>query len=193
MALDQRANKRSHTDTILYEIDMLRHIASTHSDKLHRAAAAGSPAEICEYYLSIEGFLFHARNLIAFFTNRKDAPTDLIINQPKIWNGKAIDPREFSHLTKQMKEVDTEFGEDGKTCHDQISKFLLHCTTMRYEQSKKWNLEGMFKRMDPILEEFKKRFAPHTVMRLHRVGREGASTATMTVIQTIFDPREGTS
>jgi hypothetical protein len=26
---------------------------------------------------------------------------------------------------------------------------------MRYRQLKKWNVEGVFKQMDPILEEFK--------------------------------------
>ncbi len=190
MALDQRATKGSHAHTILYEIDMLRHVASTHIDKRRGADADGSPAAICEYYLSIEGFLFHARNLLAFFTNRKDATTDLIINQPEVWYGKAVDPRNFSDLSKLMKEVDKEFGGDGKSCYDQISKFLLHCTTMRYERLKEWDLEGMYKRMDPILEEFKQRFTPRTVLTVTRPHNtmEGASTATLTKIPWSRDP-----
>ncbi|MBI3478166.1 MAG: hypothetical protein HY010_20725 [Acidobacteria bacterium] len=192
MSLDERAGKGSHADTILYEIDMLRQGFSTHPEKRKRVDAGGSLAARGEYYLSIEGFLLHARNLLAFFTNRKNEMTDLIINEPEVWYGKAVDPREYSGLIKAMKEVDTDFGEDGKKCYDQISKFLMHCTTMRYERTKQWDLEGMFKRIDPILEEFKTRFTPSTKVTVYR-GRANASTATMNVVQTILDPSKGKS
>jgi len=192
MALDQRASKESHLATILYEIDMLRHCASAHSEKRKRVDADGSLAARGEYYLSIEGFLLHARNLLAFFTIRKNETTDLIINEPEVWFGKAVNPRQYSDLVKAMREVDADFSEGGKSCYDEISKFLLHCTTMRYERLREWDLEGLFKRIDPILEDFKKRFTPNTTVTVYR-GSAAASTATMTVVQTIFDSPEGKS
>ena len=125
MSLDQRAGKGSHADTILYEIDMLRQSFSTHPEKRKRVDAESSPAARSEYYLSIEGFLLHARNLLAFFTNRKSEITDLIINEPEVWLGKAVDPREYSGLIKEMRQVDADFCQGGKSCYDEISKFLL--------------------------------------------------------------------
>jgi hypothetical protein len=180
MTLEQRASKSSHVDTILYEIDMLQQCAKSHPKKRTRLESDSSLEARCEYYVSIEGFLLHVRNLIAFFTNRKDQLTDLIINEPEIWNGRAIDPRQYSDLIKAMKEVDAAFGEGGKSCYDEISKFLMHCTTFRYERMKQWDLEGLTKKIEPILEEFKKRFTPHTTLTVYRT-HEGASTSTMTV------------
>src|SRR5215469_14011676 len=102
MTMHQRSNKNEHLDTILYEIDMLRHCAESISKakaEEHRSDFAGA-----EYYLKIEGFLLHLRNLIAFFTNRKNEPTDLLINEPSVWAGKAIEQRNYSDIIKDAKE-----------------------------------------------------------------------------------------
>jgi hypothetical protein len=58
--LHHRLDKNSRLDTILYEIDMLRHCSKTSAAK----KASRSESEE-EYNLGIEGLLIHLRNLLA--------------------------------------------------------------------------------------------------------------------------------
>lgn len=108
MAVHQRSEKNSPLDTILYEIDMLRHCAGSISQK--KADEWTSEFRRAEYYLGIEGFLLHLRNLIAFFTNRQDQPTDLIINEPVVWAGQNLEQRQYSALIKAWKEFNGKYG-----------------------------------------------------------------------------------
>src|SRR5690348_17655084 len=113
----------------------------------------------CEYYLGIEGFLLHLRNILAFFTNRKDKASDLIINEPQVWAGKEIDQRQYSDLVKRAREINEAYGERESTCYDQISKFLNHCTTLRHERVKGWEIDAMYVEIEQVVSEFENRFA----------------------------------
>ena len=140
---------------------MLRHCASSLGEK--RARERTSEILRAEYYLGIEGFLLHLRNVLAFFTNRKNCDTDLVINEPDTWAGRAISQCQYSDLMKSSREFDRKYGVtlDGKQkeCYDEISKFLQHCTTHRCERAKRWPIEEMLADIDPVCHEFEKRFA----------------------------------
>lgn len=157
--MHERSPKNEPIDTIMYEIEMLRHCAQTLGQKQTSAQqAVGSQYAKAEYYLCIEGFLLHLRNLLAFFTNRCDEATDLGINNPKQWARKEILPKNYADLIKSAKEVNQKFGQGKRTCYAQISKFLQHCTTFRSEEARRWDVEGIFADFDPVLREFEKRF-----------------------------------
>ena len=183
VAMHQRSEKNSNLDTILYEIDMLRHCAQSVTQK--KAEEQISDFARAEYYLAIEGFLLHLRNLLAFFTNRKDEQTDLIINEPRLWAGKDIDQTEYSGLSKLAREINHRYraaaDEQTSTCYREISKFLQHCTTLRYERAKEWPIEQMYADMEPVLAEFEGRFAESArkIARVESVS-EGIDNSTAT-------------
>lgn len=156
--MHERSQKNSHLDTVLYEIDMLRHCALTLPGKREYFEASGCAPARAEYNLGIEGFLIHLRNVLAFFTSRQEKDSDLLINRPQRWAGREIAQREYSDLIKRAKEIDREHGVDESTCYDQISKYLQHCTTFRYERAKNWNIEKLFADINSVLEEFEVRF-----------------------------------
>jgi hypothetical protein len=66
-----RPVKLSDTDTVVYEIDMLRFAAT----KLHER----NWREEREAWVYLEGFLLHFRNLIEFLGKEKPSSTDLHI------------------------------------------------------------------------------------------------------------------
>ena len=157
--MHERSPKNKPIDTILYEIDMLRHCAGTIANKKAMAEGTRSPSSIAEYNLGIEGFLLHLRNVLAFLTNRIGESTDIGINNPAQWAGRAVQQREYSNLIKRAKEVDRAHGVKDSTCYDQISKFLQHCTTLRHERAKDWDIAKIFADIDPVLRDFVNRFA----------------------------------
>ncbi len=156
--MHERSPKASPLDTILYEIDMLRHCSQSLPDKKVRAEKSKSDSDLSEYYLGIEGFLLHLRNLLAFFTSHKIDPNDLGINAPRQWAGRHVDPREYSSLMKRTREINTKYGITRSSCYDQISKFLQHCTTHRHEQARTWDVEGISRDIEPVLAEFEEHF-----------------------------------
>ncbi len=181
MALHQRSEKNSHLDTILYEIDMLRHCERAVRQKV--VADNAPDAKRADYYLAIEGFLLHLRNLLAFLTNRKSKDTDIIINEPEVWAGRHVDQRKYSDLIKACRELDRKHGvlADGgpSTCYDEISKYLQHCTTLRYERAKQWHVEEIYADINPLLETFEARFARGaTSIRTIEGGPAGAAGST---------------
>jgi len=101
--MHERSKKASPLDTILYEIDMPRHCSKTLGEKKTRAENTGTDADRSEYYLGIEGFLLHLRNLLAFLTNRRNESTDLGINAPDRWAGREVEQREYSDLIKNAQ------------------------------------------------------------------------------------------
>ena len=190
--MHQRSDKNSHLDTILYEIDMQRHCAATVGQKQadeHKSEFARS-----EYYLTIEGFLQHLRNLLAFFTNRKDEDSDLIINEPEVWAGQPVEQFDYSALIKAFKEFNRRHGVtvngQPNDCYTEISKFLNHCTTHRYERAKPWPVDQMNADLKPVLAEFESRFA-NNVKRTDRkqeiLGVRDNSTATFRTLPALFD------
>jgi hypothetical protein len=178
--MHQRSEKNSHLDTILYEIDMFVHCGDAIGQK--KADAEKSDFARAEYFLAIEGFLLHLRNLLAFFTNRKDEQTDLIINEPLVWASRDIEQVKYSAIIKRWKEFDKKYGasEDDRpsSCYKEISKFLQHCTTFRYERAKRWPIEEMYADAKPMLADFGAGFAPKAERVERILGSIDYTTAT---------------
>ena len=180
--MHERQPKNSPLDTILYEIDMLRHCAQALPGKQAQKERTGSDADQFEYYMCIEDFLLHLRNLIAFFTNQRDKKTDLGINAPDQWADRKIEQRAYSDLMKTVKEINDRHGMVHSSCYDQISKYLQHCTTFRHEGARSWDIERIFAEIDPVLTEFEKRFVRATSKMPELIlipGERGATTATV--------------
>jgi hypothetical protein len=78
--MHERSEKDRALDTILCEIDMLRYCARTLPEKQAKWRQTDSDADRAEYYLGIQGFLLHLRNLLAFFMSQREKETDLGIN-----------------------------------------------------------------------------------------------------------------
>jgi hypothetical protein len=188
--LHKRSDKNSHLDTILYEIDMLRHCAK--AVPTTKARSSESDHAQAEYNLAIEGFLIHLRNLLGFFTTLHSLPTDLALNRPEVWAGRSVDSREYSDLIDVAKAFNDHYSETWNQkkldCYDLISKFLQHCTPARYEHAMWWDIEKMAAEIESVLAAFEKRFAPVTVPVIG-IGMASCSTATMRIGSVILEKK----
>jgi hypothetical protein len=181
----ERSPKNGPIDTVLYEIDMLRHCAAILPCR--HEARNNSEQAMKDYYVYIETFLLHLRNILAFLTNQNSEPADLRISQVGAWLDRAIDPREYSDLIAKAKDVNRRFGTDKSTCYDQISKFLQHCTTHRHERGRSWEIEKIFSEVNPILCDFEKRFTPSIKAPEGAPASQSNSTASFRVYKMIDD------
>jgi hypothetical protein len=179
--MHERSPKSSAIDTLLYEGDMLRHCAKTVDAKRARFQASHADEDAAEYYLGIEGFLLHMRNILGFFINKGSKPTDLTIGRPERWgDAKTVDDCTCRNLSERAKRVNNEHGLNGHDCYQKISWFLQHCTTYRHCQARSWDIDRMFADMEPILNDFVRNFAPAVSGNGIRVlSGEGHSTATV--------------
>jgi hypothetical protein len=130
-----RPKKLEHLDTIRYEIHML--------DYCHHQLQRGEWPDRESYYLSIEGFLLHYRNLIEFFSSTGD----LKANEPVVWapDRKLTDTQLASIQDKRLHEKH----------HGQISQYLSHCTKGRATRDRDWNILEMYEEIVPCLENFR--------------------------------------
>ena len=181
--MHERSPKSSPMDTLLYEFEMLRHCADTVDAKKMRRDK--SEKDKAEYYLGIEGFLLHFRNVLGFLINKRMRPTDLTINRPDQWANRQVDEGEHRDLTVRAKEIDSkhglEHGGDG-TSYQKISWFLQHCTMYRHQLPRQWDIAAMFADIEPLLNEFASRFAPAAArakVASAMLGRESHNTATV--------------
>jgi hypothetical protein len=180
--MHERSPKSSAINTLLYERDMLRYCAETIDTKQKRFQQSKSDEDAAEYYLGIEGFLLHFRNLLGFFINKGPKSTDLTIDHPERWaDGKPVDESVCRKLTKSAKKVNQDHGLDGGDCYQKISWFLQHCTVYRHRQPRNWDIDRMFADIRPVLDEFVTNFAPEiTKNEVVIVGRKSHGTATIT-------------
>ena len=165
--MHERSPKNSAIDTLLYERDMLRHCAETIYAKRQRFQKNFSDEDaVCEYYLGIEGFLLHFRNLLGFFINkgsRSTDSTDLTIARTTSWsNGRPVDERITEELTKRAGIVNQSHGLGKGDCYRKISWFLQHCTTHRHQETRSWDIERMFADIESVLDDFVKHFVSST-------------------------------
>ena len=109
--MHQRLPKKTPLQTIGYEVDMFRHCARTLAHKKARFQETATKEDAAEYYLDLEGFLLHLRNLVAFLTNRRPESTDLGINRPKDWAERSVEQREYSDLLKSAKAIDRKYEQ----------------------------------------------------------------------------------
>jgi hypothetical protein len=138
-----RPLKLTHTQTILYEIDMLRYTAGELSK--------GDWKVEKDKWICLEAFLVHFRNLIEFFGKPAVSKTDLHITKPgDFWRDGATRPNE-TELTKLTRTDLWDKYEDDQG--DRISRFLHHCTTHRVDP-KEWEVGIMYNELKSTLDAF---------------------------------------
>jgi hypothetical protein len=136
-----RPEKFSHLDTIIYELDMLDYSL----ERLKR----GNFDDNKDYYLCIECFLLHYRNVCDFFGNRHD----LKAGEPNIWC-----------FTKKLSDSEVASIQDKKPYDEhsgQISQYLSHCTKSR-ANDRDWKPFKMYAQLKPCMDNFRRLF-PTTV------------------------------
>ena len=134
-----RGEKENNFDTIRYEVDMLDHC-------FQRCKQTRSKGCRGDHNTFLEGFLLHYRNLIEFFSGQTRYPTDLRISKPKVW-------RQNKGDTTRMTRRDLR-----KKYQVEISKYLQHCTTIRAEITKEWDVDKMYSELNEVLVQFEKTF-----------------------------------
>jgi hypothetical protein len=155
-----RRKKLSHLDTILYEIDMLEYCYSRLLDS--------SFADERDYFLFIEGFLLHYRNLIQFFGNHHDLKAD----EPNIWSPKRLTDAELASI---------QDGGPFKRHNGQISQYLSHCTKSRAIADRDWSHVAMYQEIEKILRRFRELFPSQQRQtgKVSTLGADSMSTATI--------------
>ncbi len=155
-----RPKKFEHLDTILYEIDMLNFC--------YGQLCEGKWADTRSYYLCIEGFLLHYRNLSDFFGDHHN----LKAGEPDAWSPKTLTSDEVASI-QDRKPYDHYSG--------QISQYLSHCTKSRANRDRDWEHIRMYNEIKPSLEKFRRLF-PSRQLPLRAVellSAESISTATV--------------
>ena len=138
-----RRAKESHRDTVAYEIEMLHFCEQRITRDEH-----GDPREQSVF---LEGFLLHYRNLIRFFSGEDHRDDDLSTADPQTWANRELMPAETAAITTPAKALDARY-------HQLISKYLQHCTRLRYEQDISWDVEAMSQEIAPIITSFEHAF-----------------------------------
>jgi hypothetical protein len=145
----RRRDKESHRDTITYEIDMFDFCAR----RLRELSDSGADTADQDVYL--EGFLLHCRNLFRFFDEKNAHPTDLTCTAPGNWTDRAFDAGRLNAFIARAVAFDGAQHED-------ISAYVQHCTMVRHERTKEWDVHDMYREMDALITEFESMF-PRTL------------------------------
>lgn len=97
----------------------------------------------------LEGFLLHYRNLIRFFSGKyhREGKGDLSTANPHVWANRALTQAEIAAIQQPASALDDKYHED-------ISKYLQHCTRLRSEQGKVWDVALMEHEIAPIIVAF---------------------------------------
>jgi hypothetical protein len=132
----------THSDTILYEINMLRHAAAKlneHNWENERDA-----------WVHLESFLLHYRNLIEFFGKKDRRNTDLHITT--IWELLKIEaPTNLHTIYNDGIVLYERYEPSDKAGGGRISQFLSHCTQKRTDP-KSWDVNPMMHDIDPLID-----------------------------------------
>jgi len=182
MSVYQRSEKKSHLDTIWYEIAMLEFCYS----ELGKRTGISEP----ERNLFIEGFLLHYRNIVEFCSGEKHRPArngkpaDLSTADPKVWAHREMTAAEMANIQAPARKLMLKQFED-------ISQFLQHCTERRFIDAKKWNLNEMITELRPIISALHESFPQKAGRRdVGIVSRDAGSTATFTTFSGMLNKPE---
>jgi hypothetical protein len=132
-----RPLKESHVDTVLYEIDMLDFCYA-----MLREEKWPNPET---YYLHIEGFLLHYRNLANLFANRDGMEA----RNARDWAQKQLTDSEVASI--QDERPHSEYSA-------QISQYLSHCTETRADRDRDWQPVVMYEALKSCVDNFRKLF-----------------------------------
>ena len=162
-----RPPKATPLETVTYEIDMLRFCLSRLSEKAKQWDQG-------DKNLFIEGFLLHFRNLTEFFSGKHHkSGDDLSTCNPQAWCGRALTPEEQAAVVQPAAIIDDRYFRV-------VSKYLQHCTTLRHDQDRDWDLDGMYAEINPVIEYFERCFFPTTPKVVVSTLGTAVSTATIT-------------
>jgi hypothetical protein len=139
-----RRAKESHRDTVSYEIDMLRFSA----DRLERGQGGGEDPDTA---LALEVFLLHYRNLVRFFSGKHHRHDDISMSNCEAWAGRQPLPDENAAIRDAAATLDDCY-------YGTISQYLQHCTSLRYERDRSWDVRTMLAQLTPIIDRFERAF-----------------------------------
>jgi hypothetical protein len=146
-----RPKKLDHTDTVRYEIDMLRFAAQ----RLAEMTLTDRDA-----WVYLEAFLLHYRILIDFLGTENPRPTDL--NVTNIWQlTSSTPPAKLDELYAKGRALRARYEPTDAQGGGRISQYLQHCTTKRID-SKDWEVSVMVDDIEPLLCEVEKHLGVHT-------------------------------
>jgi|HubBroStandDraft_4_1064222.scaffolds.fasta_scaffold150314_2 hypothetical protein len=138
MLIYSRPPKLDHSDTIHYEISMLRYAALRLDSKLVERDA----------WVHLEAFLLHYRNLIEFLGNDNPRPTDLYVTTIWALIG-ATPPARLAGINADGRRLFTKYERNST---GRISQYLQHCTEKRIDD-KNWEVSTMMNELEPLLCE----------------------------------------
>lgn len=104
-----------------------------------------------DMYVYLEAFLLHYRNLIRIFSGENHRRDDLSTADTPIWSGRKMTPEETAYIRDPAQALDAKYFEP-------ISKYLQHCTTLRHDHDRGWDIDAMLAEIGPIVTAFEKAF-----------------------------------
>jgi hypothetical protein len=138
----RRIDKLSHSDTVLYEISMLRFTAG----RLIREQWEHER----DAWVYLEAFLLHYRNLVEFLSNPNPRQTGPVkdIHLKNVW---ALEQQAApSWVTEICNKAQFLWAKYGEGADEKISRYLQHCTTQRIRK-KDWLIDEMMADIEPFL------------------------------------------
>jgi hypothetical protein len=180
-----RPEKLTHAQTMLYEIDMLRHTLKRLSENRWQTEM--------DKWVCLESFLVHFRNLIEFFGHNAPRTDDLHITKPGyFWQDLTAQPS--GNILARLHRND--LWQKYESRQDKISKYLHHCTETRID-SKAWPIGEMYADIAKLIDEFerllpsKRRTWNAPSGNLNSSSLESASTATVTQSVVLYSTELG--
>jgi hypothetical protein len=141
MLIYSRPPKLEHSDTIHYEISMLRYAAQKLDSGLVERDA----------WVHLEAFLLHFRNLIEFLGNDNKRDGDLRITN--MWELIGVTPpARLAGINAEGKLLFANYEPSDKAGGGRISQYLQHCTEKRIDD-KRWEVSKMMSEIEPLLHE----------------------------------------
>ena len=148
-----RPKKLNHSDTVLYEIYMLRFAAA----RLLEGQKKGYWRDEKDPWVYLEAFLVHFRNLIEFLGKQNPDKTDLSVKT--IWKAMNLGPPDdLDTIHAKGIELLKRYEPKGDNV-SRISQYLAHCTTKRIEPID-WYIDAMAEEIEPLLTEIEKHLPP---------------------------------
>jgi len=166
-----RPSKGSPEETIWYEVEML--------DFCYRRLKTreNSWETECDFYVYLEAYLLHYRNLLACFSGEHHRSDDIDFSNLSQWTTKQVTQSQVDAIRDPAKQLEQSYYRD-------ISQFLAHVTVRRSVEDMKWMVHGMHARVQPIAQDFLKLFPPtRQFCQGRRTGQSslnGASTMSWT-------------
>jgi hypothetical protein len=138
-----RPDKLNNAQTILYEIEMLRHAKS----RLDAGGPSWTKADQCVH---LEVFLLHFRNLVEFFGRNPKFSDDLSISTPSdVWPEQKPEQAALDQMSRP--DLFRKYEIDARPLS--ISKYLQHCTTQRTTPMS-WDINKMYEDLNPTIDLF---------------------------------------